>query len=483
MTSRYPELALYVNGAWRPACGRDTEAVLNPATEEMLASVPHATHGDLDDALGAVAKAAAHWRSLSPTARSDLLRRAAALVRERADHIAAVMLAELGKTLAECRFEALLAAEVIEWSAEEGRRLYGRIIPPRDPSLRQSVLHEPVGPVAAFCAWNFPAVFPARKISEALAAGCTIVIKPSEETPGTAVEIVRAFHDAGVPAGVLNLVFGSPPDISQRLLQSSVIRKVTLTGSVPVGKQLATLAAQSLIRCTLELGGHAPVIVFDDVDVEKVAGILTDRKVRLAGQACNSPSRFLIHEAIYERFMTAFGQRMASVRVGPGELSTTQMGPLLNRRRISAMDSLVEDSGQHGASIVCGGERLPRRGFFYAPTVLGEVPTVARVMNEEPFGPIAACRPFETTDEAIAEANRLDFGLAAYVFTRSAERAALVGSELEAGLVGLNSTMIALAETPFGGVKASGYGSEGGSEGVEGYLNTKYVVQAWESAV
>jgi succinate-semialdehyde dehydrogenase/glutarate-semialdehyde dehydrogenase len=258
---------------------------------------------------------------------------------------------------------------------------------------------------------------------------------------------------------------------------------VTLTGSVPVGKQLAELAAKNLIRCTLELGGHAPAIVFDDVDVEKVASVLTDRKIRLAGQACNSPSRFLVHERIYDRFITAFGDRMAAVRVGPGGQPATQMGPLLNGRRVAAMEALVADAAQHGASVVCGGERLPRPGFFYAPTVLGEVPIAARVMNEEPFGPIAACRAFDSVDEAIAEANRLDFGLAAYVFTRSAETAALLANRLEAGLVGLNSTMIALAETPFGGVKASGYGSEGGSEGVEGYLSTKYVVQAWESAV
>ena len=479
----YPVLALYVDGAWRGGAGRDAEDVLDPATERALGRLPHATTADLDDALAAAQRAFAPWRAMSPTGRSDLLRRAAALVRERAGHIARVMLAELGKTLPQCESEVLLAAEVIEWSAEEGRRLYGRQIPSRDPALRQLVLREPIGPVAAFCAWNFPAVFPARKISEALAAGCTLIIKPSEETPGCAVELLRALHDAGVPPGVVNLVFGHPPTISQRLLDSAVIRKLSLTGSVPVGRQLAAMAAKRLVRCTLELGGHAPVIVFDDVDVNKVARILTDRKIRLSGQACNSPSRFLIHESIYERFLASFGEHMRAVCIGPGGESGVEMGPLLNRRRVAAMQGLVSDAQSHGASLVAGGERLPREGFFYPPTVLGEVPLVAKVMNDEPFGPIAACRAFSTLDEAVTEANRLEYGLAAYVFSRSAQRAEVVSERLEAGLVGINSTMIALAETPFGGVKSSGYGSEGGVEGIDGYLTTKYIVRAGESEV
>jgi succinate-semialdehyde dehydrogenase/glutarate-semialdehyde dehydrogenase len=352
------------------------------------------------------------------------------------------------------------------------------VIPSRFPATRQFVLREPIGPVFAACPWNMPLIFPARKIAEALAAGCTIVIKPAEETPATAALLMQVLHEAGLPKGVVNMLFGRPEAISRAALGSGVIRKLSFTGSVPVGKQLARLAAEHLVKCTLELGGHAPTIVFDDADIDAVAPLLAERKARVSGQVCNSPTRFYVQEGIYPRFREALADAMAAIRVGDPLAQGTQMGPLVNARRMNAIEAFVADARAQGARVATGGGRVGERGQFHALTLLDEVPDSARIMREEPFGAVAAMQSFRTLEEVVARANALPYGLAAYVFSRSTRTLQEMTQRLEVGLLGLNGCNIAAAETPFGGVKDSGYGSEGGSEGVEGYLTTKFVSEA-----
>ncbi|MCP5367468.1 MAG: NAD-dependent succinate-semialdehyde dehydrogenase [Hyphomicrobiales bacterium] len=473
----YENLALFIDGQWRSGDGRATETVINPATEAALGELPHATDADLDDALAAARRAFGDWRRRSPTDRGAILRQAAAILRARAEEVAANLVAEEGKSLTESRIEVMVAAEVLDWSAEEGRRQYGRLIPPRGPGFQQAVVPEPIGVCAQFAPWNFPAIFPARKISEALAAGCTCIIKPSEEVPASAIAIVRALEEAGLPPGVVNLVFGVPDTISRRLLASPVVRKLSFTGSIPVGKHLMRLAADNMVKTTMELGGHAPAIVFDDVDVDQVAAILTASKFRNAGQVCNSPTRFFVHEAVYDRFAAALAAAARGVRVGNGMDDGVVMGPLANARRREAIEGFVADALDRGAELLAGGARLENKGFFYAPTILGDVPDTARIMREEPFGPVAALTRFADTDEMLARANGLPFGLAGYAYTRGLANAQAVRDGLQVGLLGINTPQIALAETPFGGMKESGHGSEGGSEGVAGYMTTKFVSQ------
>jgi succinate-semialdehyde dehydrogenase / glutarate-semialdehyde dehydrogenase len=475
----YPSLRLFVSGEWR-SDGREQIAVVNPMDETTLGGVPVATPVDLDDALEAARFGFAKWRSVPVAERARILHAGAALLRQRAPTIARIASAELGCPLSAAVMEVTVASDVLDWSAGEARRIYGREIPTRFPGTRQLALKEPIGPVFAVAPWNMPAIFPARKISEALAAGCSIIIKPSEETPATAMCIVECLEEAGVPPGVINLVFGIPDMISRHLLASPVIRKLSFTGSVPVGRHLATLAAERLIKATMELGGHAPAIVFDDVAVEPVARMLAERKARNAGQVCNSPTRFYVHERIYSAFTEAFAGALKSIRIGDPADPATQMGPLVSLKRLNAIEDLVTDARDRGARVVVGGSRIGNRGFFHELTLLDAVPDDARVMTEEPFGPIAAMQPFTSTEDVIARANGLPFGLAAYAFSASQRKLQDVTAALEVGLLGLNHCNIAAAETPFGGVKESGYGSEGGSEGIEGYLVTKFVSEAAE---
>lgn len=474
----YPNVQLMIDNAWAPAASGKTLPVLNPATGETIGTLAHAEIPDLDRALAAAERGFAVWRKTSAYDRSKVMRKVADLVRERVDAIATLMVMEQGKPFAEAKGETLIAPDIIEWFAEEGRRAYGRVIPARGPGIYQLVIKEPVGVVAAFTPWNFPVNQAIKKIAAALAAGCSIIVKGPEETPGSLAALVACFADAGMPPGVVNLVYGVPADISGYLIPHPVVRKISFTGSTVVGKHLAAMAGQHMKRVTMELGGHAPAIVFDDADLDVATKILAANKFRNAGQVCIAPTRFLIQERVYDDFVGRFVKAAEAIKVGNGLESGTTMGPLANDRRIQAMDGFVADAVQHGGTVRTGGSRIGNKGNFYQPTVLTDVPTDARVMNEEPFGPLAIMMPFRSVEDAVAEANRLPFGLAAYSYTRSAHTASRMANEVEAGMMSINHHGLALAETPFGGTKDSGYGSEGGIEGLDAYLGTKFVSQA-----
>jgi len=474
----YAKLELFIDGQWLNGDSRRGEDVINPATEKPLAHLPHASKSDLDAALEAAKKGFAIWRAASAYDRAKIMRKAADLVRERYDAISKILVQEQGKVYPEARAEVIGSADIIEWYAEEGRRAYGRIVPGRGKSVRQIVLQEPVGVVAAFTPWNFPTLTPARKIGGALAAGCSLILKASEETPGACIEIVRCFADAGLPAGVLNLVFGVPSEISEHLIAKDDVRKISFTGSIPVGKHLAQLAAKSMKRATMELGGHSPVVVFADADPEKSAETIAAFKYRNAGQVCISPTRFYVQEPVYDRFLTRFVEYAKSIKVGDGLEKGVTMGPMANARRIDTMETFVNDAKDRGGKIATGGARRGNQGYFFEPTVITDVPDDCKVMTEEPFGPLAPVVRFKSFDEVVERANSLPFGLASYAFTGSTQTANLIGDALQSGMVGVNSINISTPETPFGGIKESGYGSEGGIEGLQAYLNTKFISQA-----
>jgi succinate-semialdehyde dehydrogenase / glutarate-semialdehyde dehydrogenase len=474
----YPDVQLFIDGVWTNAAAGRFLVVINPATGEPTGKVAHAERADLDHALEAAEKGFAIWRKVSAFDRSKLMRKAADLLRERADKIAPYMTREQGKPVGEAKMEVLAAADVIDWFAEEARRAYGRVIPARAEGVYQLVIKEPVGPVAAFTPWNFPINQVVRKLSAALATGCSIIVKAPEETPASPAELIRCFADAGLPAGVMNLVYGIPSEISEYLIPHPVIRKMSFTGSTAVGKQLAALAGLHMKRVTMELGGHAPAIVFDDADVDLASRLLAGAKFRNAGQVCVSPTRFLVQERVYKQFVESFVGHAKAVKVGDGLDAGTQMGPMANPRRITAMETFIGDAVQKGATLQAGGHRIGNKGNFFEPTVLTDVPMEARVMHEEPFGPLAVISPFSGLDDVVKESNRLPYGLAAYAYTRSAKTANAVAASIESGMVSINHHGLALPEVPFGGVKDSGYGSEGGLEAIEGYLNTKFVTQA-----
>jgi succinate-semialdehyde dehydrogenase/glutarate-semialdehyde dehydrogenase len=474
----YADVSLFIDGAWTAAAAGRTLTVLNPATSEPIGTVAHAEKADLDRALVATEKGFAAWKKVSAYERSKIMRKAAALIRERTDTIARYMTMEQGKPLAEAKGELGVAADVIEWFAEEGRRAYGRVIPARAEGVYQLVIKEPVGPVAAFTPWNFPINQAVRKISAALAAGCSVILKGPEETPASCAELVRAYADAGVPAGVVQLVYGVPAEISEYLIPHPTIRKISFTGSTAVGKQLAALAGAHMKRVTMELGGHAPAIVFDDADVDTASKILAANKFRNAGQVCVSPTRFLVQEKVYEEFVGKFTTIAKNLKVGDGLDPATTMGPLANPRRVTAMEGFVADAVQKGATVKTGGKRIGNKGNFFEPTVLTDLNLSMRVMNEEPFGPLALMVPFKSFDDVVAEANRLPYGLASYAYTRSAKTANAIAAAVESGMMSINHHGLALPEVPFGGIKDSGYGSEGGLEAMEAYLNTKFVTQA-----
>lgn len=474
----YRDLALYIDGEFIGCDGvRAEREVINPASGAVIGKLPLASTEDLDHALDASNRAFSSWRAVSPIERGDILRRVAGLARERAHQIGLNITQDQGKPLTEAVAEVLACAGNAEWHAEECRRIYGRVIPPRQAGVRQIVLREPVGVCAAFSPWNFPCNQAIRKIVAAVGSGCTIILKGPEESPSAVVALAEIFHDAGLPPGVLNIVWGVPAEVSRHLIESPVVRKVSFTGSVVVGKQLASLAGAHMKRMTMELGGHAPVLVFDDADIEAAAAVLGRFKLRNAGQICISPSRFFVQERAYERFLSAFTDSIASVSVGEGLTEGVEMGPLANGRRVAFMEELVDDISRRGGQIVCGAKRIGTRGFFYEPTVVTEIADDARVMQEEPFGPIAPVVRFRTTEEVLQRANSLPYGLAAYAFTGSLKTATEVSNGLTAGMVSINHLNISLPETPFGGVNDSGLGSEGGSETFDGYLATKYVTQ------
>jgi succinate-semialdehyde dehydrogenase / glutarate-semialdehyde dehydrogenase len=474
----YSDVMLFIDGQWTKAAGGRTIPVVNPATGEPIGTVAHADKSDLDRALEAADKGFRQWRKVSAFDRSKIMRKAADLLRQRVDAIAPLLTLEQGKPLPEAKGETLAGADVIDWFAEEARRAYGRVIPARAEGVYQLVVKEPVGPVAAFTPWNFPINQVVRKLSCALAAGCSIIVKAPEETPASPAELIRCFADAGVPAGVINLVYGVPSEISEYLIPHPIIRKMSFTGSTAVGKQLAAIAGAHMKRVTMELGGHAPSIVFDDADVDLAAKLLSVNKLRNAGQVCVSPTRLLVQEGVYNDFVGKFTAGVTAARVGDGMETGTQMGPMANERRISAMEAFIGDAVRKGATLKAGGNRIGNKGNFFEATVLTDVPMDARIMNEEPFGPVAVIAPFKSFDDVVEEANRLPYGLAAYAYTRSAKTAQAIAANVETGMISINHHGLALPEVPFGGVKDSGYGSEGGSEAIEAYLNTKFVSQA-----
>lgn len=478
MDITYDALHLFINGEWIGAGERETAPVINPATQIEIGRVPLATAADLDRALQVAAQAFDVWRHTVPAERARILKRGAELMRERAEHIATAMTLEEGKPLAESRDEVLRAADYFEWFAEEARRIDGRVVPSNRPGVQQLVKKQAIGPVAAFTPWNFPAITPARKLSAALAAGCSVIIKPGEESPATALALARALDDAGLPKGVLQVVFGVPDEVSKHLIASPVIRKVTFTGSVPIGRLLSARAAEGVKPITLELGGHGPVLVFNDADVEKAAVEGAANRFRGTGQICISSTRFLIQREVYDEFVGHFVRAANALKVGNGMDAGTQVGPLANPRQLAKMEELVADAVERGATVLAGGKRIEGEGYFFEPTVLADVPKDARVMHEEPFGPIAVLMRFDDLADGLAEANRLPYGLSAYAFTSSARMAIDVADGLEAGMIGINQYRIVSTELPFGGMKESGHGSEGGAEGIEYYLTHKFVSQA-----
>lgn len=471
-----PLVPLLIDGCYGPGSAGATIPVVNPATEEVISRLAHAAPADLDRALSAAARAFEAWRQTTAAHRHGVLIQAARLIRDRQAEIAAILTAENGKSLAEASGEVGFCADATDWYAEEAKRAYGRVIPARSADIRQITLREPVGVALGFAAWNFPAGNVTLKMAAALAAGCTIIVKPSDETPATAIAIARCFTDAGVPAGALNVVHGVPAEVSEQLIASPIPRKVSLTGSTPVGKLLQRMASDTMKRCTMELGGHAPVLVFADADIPNAVERLVAAKFRNAGQVCTSPTRFYVARASHDAFLDAFVARAREVTVGDGARGA-QMGPMITARRREAIAALVADAMAQGARLALGGHALPGKGYFYAPTVLADVPDTARLMHEEPFGPIAAFQSFDSFDEVIAKANGLPYGLAAYVFSQDPGTIARAGAALEAGVVGVNHMSVHEAETPFGGVNESGHGTESGIEGLDAYLRTKMMTE------
>ncbi|RVG18818.1 NAD-dependent succinate-semialdehyde dehydrogenase [Sinorhizobium meliloti] len=472
----YERLGILIDGRWIYEAERSTE-VVDPATGQTIARLPFAADGEIAEAVASSQRAFESWKDRSPLERGRILRRFADLARKHADEIARNMTRDQGKPLSEAIGEIRFAADHADWHAEEARRIYGRVIPARDPRVQQMVLREPVGVCIAFTPWNFPFSQALRKVVAALASGCTIILKGPGESPSSTVAIGRLMQEAGLPDGCLNILWGDPAHLSETLLAAPEVRKISFTGSVEVGKHLASLAGRHMKRSTMELGGHAPVILFDDADIEAAADALAGQKVRNAGQVCISPTRFYVQAKGHDRFLARFAEKIASTRVGNGFQESVQMGPLCHGRRVAEMEGFVQDAREQGAEIVTGGERVGNAGFFYAPTVVAAGTDELRLMKEEPFGPIAVVTPFGDFDEVIRRANSLPFGLASYVFTGSSSRAQNAARALAAGMVSVNHFGLALPETPFGGINDSGYGSEGGSETFDGYLNTKFVTR------
>jgi len=473
----YEKYGLYIDGTWRPASDEGLKEVMDPATEQLIGTIAAATTADLDAAVAAAEKGLKVWRGTGPWERSAKIRKVADLIRERVGDIANMMSAETGKPLAESVAETNAAADQFEWNSEETKRIYGQTIEGRTPDVRLTVRYQPVGVVAAFSAWNFPALLPARKIATALAAGCSIIIKPAGEAPGSCMGLIQACHDAGIPAGVVNFVTGESSLIAPHLVGAGAVRKVSLTGSVPVGRQILHMAADGVKKVTMELGGHGPVLVFDDADADAAGRVCAATKFRNCGQVCISPSRFYVQDAAYETFAAAFADVANGLKVGRGLDDGVQMGPMANVRGLATAKSMIEDALQRGANLLAGGGTPDgmEKGYFLEPTVLGRVPDDARIMVDEPFAPVAPITSFSTLDEVLERANGLPFGLAGYIFTSSLKTAHIASEALDCGMVGVNEMLLATAEAPFGGIKESGMGREGGSLGIMDYLEPKYI--------
>ena len=475
--SSYPELYMIIDGERVPAGHRATHKLVNPATGETLGELPLADAADLDRALETAQRGFLIWRESSPQQRAAVLQGAARLMLERQEDLARTATLEEGKTIGEARIEVMMNVGLFNFYAGETQRIYGRQLV-RPAGMRSTVIYEPVGPVAAFSPWNFPLGNPGRKLGAPIAAGCSVIMKSAEETPASALGVLQCLLDAGLPKEVAQAVFGVPDQVSRHLLASPIIRKLSFTGSTVVGKHLAKLAAEDMKRTTMELGGHGPVLVFDDADVDTVLNTMVPGKYRNAGQVCVSPTRFIVNENVFDRFRDGFVERAKTIKVGNGLDPESQMGPMANPRRPDAMERLIGDAVARGGKLGTGGERIGNQGFFYAPTVLSEVPLDADIMNEEPFGPVAILNPFGSDDDMIAEANRLPYGLAAYAWTNDPKRRMRLARDIETGMLGINTNMIGGADAPFGGVKWSGHGHEDGPEGLHACLVTKAVHEA-----
>jgi succinate-semialdehyde dehydrogenase / glutarate-semialdehyde dehydrogenase len=473
--SMYQNFGLFIDGQWREASDKVRAPVVSPVHERALGEVPVATSSDTQEALESAAKGFALWKSKTAFERADALHRIADEMLRRKDEAIRTISSETGKPLVQSEREWGLATDQFRWYAEEARRIYGRVIETRVPGGRFEVLHEPVGIAAAFTAWNFPAALVARKVAPALAAGCSTIVRPSSQTPGTAMVMVDCIRAAGVPAGVVSLVVGPTSTTYNPIMASAAVRKVSLTGSTRVGQQMISDAAETVKKVSMELGGNAPLIIYDDADLEMALNLSVPTKYANAGQVCVTPDRFFVHESLHDAFVEGFVARASALKLGDGLDSATQMGPLINSKRRDEIEAIVAEAEKAGAKVATGG-RAPsafNAGFFFEPTVLSHVEDGMRVFAEENFGPIAAIAPFSTDDEAIARANASDVGLSAYAFTNSPKRARRTVADLKAGMVGINSFALAAAEAPFGGTKYSGMGREGGTEGISDYLDTK----------
>jgi len=473
----YPELHMLVAGERLTAAGRRTHQVVNPATEEVIGELPLADAADLDRALETAQKGFKVWRDSSVQQRVQVLTGAARLMVERADDLARIASMEQGKPFAEAKVELMMAVGLFNFYAGECQRVYGRALV-RPTGMRSTVTHEPVGPVAAFAPWNFPLGNPGRKLGAPIAAGCSVIMKSAEETPASALGIMQCLYDAGLPTDVAQAVFGVPDEVSRHLLGSPIIRKLSFTGSTVVGKHLAKLAADDMKRTTMELGGHGPVLVFDDIDVDQVLDVAVPQKYRNAGQVCVAPTRYIVQDGVYDKFVAGFTERAKAIKVGDPLAAGTQMGPMANPRRPEAMDRLIGEAVQRGAKLHTGGARVGNRGYFYAPSVISDVPLDTQIMNEEPFGPVAILNRFSDEESMVSEANRLPYGLAAYAWTREDRRQKRLAREIETGMLGINTVAIGGADSPFGGVKWSGHGHEDGPEGLAACLVTKVVHEA-----
>jgi len=471
----YSNMGNFINGSWSNN-SKETIDVINPFNEEVLGQIPVSTEKDLDAALEAASKSMQSWKETSPWDRSKIIKQIANLIRERADEIAKTMTLETGKPLVEAKGETMASADQFEWYSEETKRIYGQIIQPRTQDVRLQVRYEPVGVVAAFSAWNFPILLPARKVAASIAAGCSIILKPASETPGTCMHMIQACKDAGVPNGVVNFVTGKSSFISKYLIASPIIKKVSLTGSVEVGKEILKLAADGIKKVSMELGGHAPVLVLNDADVSTAAITSSNTKFRNAGQVCISPTRFIVQDKIYDQYCDEFVKNTKKLKLGNGLEEGVNIGPMANLRGLEHVDQLVQDATTKGANLLTGGKRSKdfNKGYFYEPTVMNDVPDNADIMQVEPFGPVAPIVKFHDLEEGFAKANNTNFGLAGYVFTTSLKNAHLASEKLEVGMVGVNDMLLASAEIPFGGIKESGFGREGGSLGILDYLVPKY---------
>jgi succinate-semialdehyde dehydrogenase / glutarate-semialdehyde dehydrogenase len=472
----YKNFGQFIDGKWSPSTDGGTYEVINPSNEEILGHASKATSADVERALQSAKKGLEIWRKISPWERSAKIRKIADLIREKKDVIAKWISLEVGKPFTQAQTEAIGSAEIFEWNSEETKRIYGQIIESRFANTRMHVKYEPVGVVAALSPWNFPTILAARKISTALAAGCSVICKPDMVTPGSVMELVNIVNEAGIPPGVVNLLSGDPASIASQLISSDIIKKISITGSTRVGKLILKQAADKVQRVTMELSGHAPFIVHDDANIQKATDMAIAAKYRNTGQVCISPSRFYIHESKKKEFTKLFVEKTLKLKMGHGIEKDTDLGPITTKKRLGEIEELVEITKKEGAVILCGGKRPANfnKGYFYEATVFDNVKDDFKIMTTEPFGPLSPILSFKHFDEVIERANNHDAGLAAYVATSSMEKAQLTSDALETGLVAINTPVVATAEAPFGGIKQSGYGREGGSEAIKDYLNTKY---------